>query len=343
MKYTKLLTGLLLILLAIIGCSKKETVEQEIVSMEKNFVEVDNVAQKDIEEIITYSGTLEADQSAYVAPEISIKVKEYMVNEGDRVTKGQLIAKMDDTQLEQAKAQYDFAKKNYDRILKLSNSGSMDKQTFDQTESAYLTAMSAYEFMKKNTEIAAPIDGVVTLKTKKEGESFSPMMPGAYGNPALMRIVNLDVLKMNFNISDADINKIKIGQKAYIHVDSEPERSFIGKVTFVSPEADVMSGTFPCEITIQNNDHSLKPHQYAVADIVTDSSIETVVIPKTALLSEDYLYVVEGGLAIRKQVETGLSNEFEVEIKEGIKPGETVIISGGIGLKDGAEVLITNR
>ncbi|HEX37264.1 MAG TPA: efflux RND transporter periplasmic adaptor subunit [Candidatus Cloacimonetes bacterium] len=338
MKYTKLLTGLILILIFILGCSKQETVEQEVISEGKNFVEVDKVIQKDIEEIITYSGKLKAYKSAYVAPEISIKVKEFVVDEGDQVTKGQLLALMDDTQLAQAKAQYDFAKKNYERILKLSNSGSMDKQTFDQTESAYLTAKAAYEYMKKNTEILAPIDGVVTMKMKKEGESFSPMM-----TPALMRIVNLDVLKMKFDISDVDINKIKTGQKAYIHVDSEPGKTFIGKVTFVSPEADVLSGTFPCEITIQNNDHALKPNQYAVADIVTEISPGTIVIPKTALLNDSFIYVVNNGIAQKKQVETGLSNELEVEIIKGLQPGNTVIISGGIGLKDGSEVHITNR
>ncbi len=343
MKYTKLCISLLLILIVVVGCSKKKSGAQEIVSTGKNFVTVDKVVKKDIEEIITYSGTLEADRSAYIAPEISIKVKKYLVEEGDQVKAGQLLAVMDDTQLEQAKAQYDFAKKNYDRILKLSNAGSMDKQTFDQAESAYLTAKSAYEFMKKNTDIVTPIDGIVTLRAKKVGETFSPMMPGVYGEPVLLRVVNLDVLKLNFNISDVDINKIKIGQKAYIRVDSDKDTIHFGKVTFVSPEADKMSGTFPCEITIQNKDHAIKPHQYAVADIVIDSSENTVVIPKSALMDSNALYVVKGGLAVQRKVTTGLSNELEVEIADGLEPGETVIVSGGIGLKDGAEVQIQNQ
>jgi len=272
-----------------------------------------------------------------------MKIKNLLVKEGDTVKKGQLLAVMDSTQLKQAEAQFDMAKKNYDRMKSLKNAGSVDKQTFDQIESAFKTAQSGYQFVKNNTQITAPFDGIVTLRTKQEGESYSAMLPSAYGDPALFRIVDLDVLKMNLNISDVDINKVKKGQKAYIFVDSEPGQAFIGKVSFVSPEADMMSGTFPCEITIENKNHLLKPNQYAVTDIVITASDKAYVIPKDALIAEGIVFVVKNSVASRKNIKIGLSNENEIEVTDGLGDGDLVVINGAIGLPENSNVVIRNK
>lgn len=343
MKLKTILLIITLIILSLAACSQKQEAELETIAAGKNYVEVTEVEIKDIEETVTYSGTLEAVKAASIGPELSMKIKNLMVDEGDAVTKGQLLAVMDNTQLKQAEAQFDVANKSYERMKTLKNSGSVDKQTFDQVESAFKTAQSAYEFIKNNTQIVAPFDGIITLRTKEEGESFSPMLPGAHGDPALFRIVNLDMLKMNLNISDVDINKVKKGQKAYIFVDSEPDKVFMGTVSFVSPEADKMSGTFPCEITISNKDHVLKPNQYAVTDIVIHTSLNAVVIPKVALIDEGIVVVVKNSIASKKNIEIGLSNEKEIEVISGLHGGELVIINGAIGLTDESNVVIRNQ
>lgn len=343
MKLKTILLIITLIILSLSACSQKQEAELETIAAGKNYVEVTEVEIKDIEETVTYSGTLEAAKAAFIGPELSMKIKNLMVEEGDVVTKGQLLAVMDNTKLKQAEAQFDVANKSYERMKTLKNSGSVDKQTFDQVESAYKTAQSAYEFIKNNTQIVAPFDGIITLRTKEEGESFSPMLPGAHGDPALFRIVNLDMLKMNLNISDVDINRVKKGQKAYIFVDSEPEKAFIGTVSFVSPEADMMSGTFPCEIAIENKEHVLKPNQYAVTNIVIQISHNTLVIPKVALIDEGIVVVVKNSVASKKYIETGLSNEKEIEVISGLHGGDLVIINGAIGLADESNVVIRNH
>jgi len=343
MNYKIVTLALILIVMSFTACSQKAIVEEEIISTGKNIVQVEKVKIKDIEEVVTYSGTLEAEKAALVGPELSMKINKILVQEGDNVHKGQVLAIMDSTQLRQAEAQFEVAKKNYERMKSLKNTGSVDKQTFDQIESAYKTAESAYNFIKNNTQIKAPFDGIVTLRTKHEGESFSPMLPSAYGDPALFRIVTLDKLKMNVNISDVDINKIKKGQKAYIFVDSEPDQYFLGTVTFISPEADMMSGTFPCAINIDNRDHSLKPNQFALTDIVIKSSSKTLIIPKDALVDDNYVFVVSKSKASKQAITRGLSNETEVEILSGLSENDLVIIGGAIGLPDGSEVIIGNQ
>ena len=343
MKYKTIFLIITLIIFSITACSKKQDGEIETIVAAKNYVDVAEVEIKTIEETVTYSGTLEAAKAAFVGPELSMKIKNLMVKEGDVVKKGQLLAVMDSTQLKQAEAQFDMAKKNYDRMKSLKNTGSVDKQTFDQIESAFKTAQSGYQFVKNNTQITAPFDGIVTLRTKQEGESYSAMLPSAYGDPALFRIVDLDVLKMNLNISDVDINKVKKGQKAYIYVDSEPGQAFIGKVSFVSPEADMMSGTFPCDITIENKNHILKPNQYAVTDIVIKASENTYVIPKDALIGKEIVFVVKNLIASRKIIKIGLSNENEIEVTDGLGAGDLVVINGAIGLPENSNVVIRNK
>ncbi len=343
MKYKTIFLIITLIIFSLSACSKKQEGEIETIVAAKNYVDVAQVEIKTIEETVTYSGTLEAAKSAFVGPELSMKIKNLMVKEGDVVKKGQLLAVMDSTQLKQAEAQFDMAKKNYDRMKSLKNTGSVDKQTFDQIESAFKTAQSGYQFVKNNTQITAPFDGIVTLRTKQEGESYSAMLPSAYGDPALFRIVDLDVLKMNLNISDVDINKVKKGQKAYIYVDSEPGQAFIGKVSFVSPEADKMSGTFPCEIIIENKDHTLKPNQYAVTDIVIKVSDNAYVIPKDALIDEGIVFVVKNSVASRKNIKIGLSNENEIEVTDGLGAGDLVVINGAIGLPENSNIVIRNK
>ena len=343
MKYKTIFLIITLIIFSITACSKKQDGEIETIVAAKNYVDVAEVEIKTIEETVTYSGTLEAAKAAFVGPELSMKIKNLMVKEGDVVKKGQLLAVMDSTQLKQAEAQFDMAKKNYDRMKSLKNTGSVDKQTFDQIESAFKTAQSGYQFVKNNTQITAPFDGIVTLRTKQEGESYSAMLPSAYGDPALFRIVDLDVLKMNLNISDVDINKVKKGQKAYIYVDSEPGQAFIGKVSFVSPEADMMSGTFPCEIIIENKNHVLKPNQYAVTDIVIKVSDDAYVIPKDALIGEDIVFVVNNSVASKKNIKIGLSNENEIEVTDGLGTGDLVVINGAIGLPEDSNVVIRNQ
>ena len=343
MKHKTIILTITLIVLFLSACSKKQEAELETIAAAKNYVDAAEVEIKTIEETVTYSGTLEAAKAAFVGPELSMKINKLLVDEGDVVTKGQLLAVMDNTKLKQAEAQFDMAKKNYDRMKSLKNAGSVDKQTFDQIESAFKTAQSAYEFVKNNTQIVAPLDGTVTLRTKQEGESYSAMLPSAYGDPALFRIVNLDVLKMNVNISDVDINKVKKGQKAYIYVDSEPGQAFIGTVSFVSPEADMMSGTFPCEIAIANKDHVLKPNQYAETNIVINVSDNTFVIPKYALIDEGIVFVVKNSVASKIKINTGLSNENEIEVISGLQGGDMVIINGAIGLPENSNVVIRNQ
>ena len=305
MKKLILLAAVLVIVLA--GCQKKteqEEVKEEFTGARE--VKVATTRMGDISSYIEFSGKIEAEKTVNIAPSISGRIDKLMVDVGSVVKKGDLLAKLDDTQLKQARTQYVSMEKNYKRMQELQKTGAIDGATFDEVETGYKVAKSSYEFMLENTEIRAPFNGVITVTFKKEGEHYDAMM-----DPMLLRMMNLDEIKAKIQVSDADINKIKKGQKVLLMVSSSDEE-FIGKVSFVSPEADMMSGTFNVEIAAKNRDNILKHNQFTRIKILT-----------------------------KTYVTLGLESEYEIEITEGLQDGETVIIRGNIGISEGDKVEIS--
>jgi RND family efflux transporter MFP subunit len=318
------------------SCQKK--IEQEEVKEEftgAREVKVSTARLGDISSYIEFSGKIEAEKTVNIAPSISGRIDKLIVDVGSVVKKGELLAKLDDTQLKQAKTQYVNMEKNYKRMQELQKTGAIDGATFDEVETGYKVAKSSYEFMLGNTEIRAPINGVITVIFKKEGEHYDAMM-----DPMLLRMMNLDEIKAKIQVSDADINKIKKGQKVILFVNNS-DQEFTGKVSFVSPEADVMSGTFNVEIAVKNRDNILKHNQFARIKVLTKTSENTIIVPQQAILDANHVFIIENEKAVKKYVTLGLENEYEIEITKGLQDGETVIIRGNIGLSEGDKVEIS--
>ena len=322
-------------LIILTACSKKEEAKSEVEFTGKNYVKVALAEQKNIEEFLLFTGQLQAVQEAYIGSGMSLRIKDILVQEGDIVNESDLLLLMDDAQLKQAEAQFVSAEKDYKRMKALKEKGSISDQAFDQVEAGYKTAKAGYEFLKNNTEIRAPFSGIISAKFKKSGEEFTPMMGGA-----ILKLININELKIKVCISDKDINLIKKGQKAKVSVDTYPDETFIGIVNYVSPEADKMSGTFTCEILIDNKDGRLKPGQYGKVKIIIAERKNAVVLPQNAVVNDNEIFVVENGRAIKRTVILGLQNEGEIEVVKGILAGDTIVISGNVGLKDGALVVI---
>ena len=319
------------------SCQKKteqEEVKEEFTGARE--VKVATAKLGDISSYIEFSGKTEAEKTVNIAPSISGRIAKLIVDVGSVVKKGDLLAKLDDTQLKQTRTQYINMEKNYKRMQELQKTGAIDGATFDEVETGYKVAKSSYEFMLENTEIKAPIDGVITVTYKKEGEYYDAMM-----DPMLLRMMNLDKIKAKIQVSDADIDKIKKGQKALLKVSSSDEE-FTGRVSFVSPEADMMSGTFNVEIAVKNRDNILKHNQFARIKVLTETSENTIIVPQQAILDANHVFIIENNKVIKKYVTLGLENEYEIEIIEGLQDGETVIIRGNIGLSEGDKVEVSH-
>ena len=333
-------------LISLMGCNEKKNdvaVTTSIVNTRKHstYVKVATVVRKNIINYQKFSGLLFSEKSANIAPDLAGKVLKCYVDKGAFVHKNDLLALMDTTQYVQAKIQYKNAGKSYQRMLELKKKGSIDEQTFDQVETGYKAAKESYLYMLKNKEIRAPFAGYITDKLKNEGEVFSPM-PGGPTAPAIFRLVNIKTLKLKIQISDRILPKIKKGQKVIISTDSYPESEFIGKISFISQEADMMSGTFTCEITVNNSDNKLKANQFARVKIILAEEKDAIVVPQNAIVRDNTVFIVNNHKAEKRIVTLGIQNEDEVQILSGINERDIVITNGNIAIENGTIVKIVD-
>ncbi|NLP18857.1 MAG: efflux RND transporter periplasmic adaptor subunit, partial [Firmicutes bacterium] len=184
--------------------------------------------------------------------------------------------------------------------------------------------------------LKAPIAGQATAVQAQVGELAGP------GSP-LLAIVNSQLLKVEFNLTERLINSVLPGDEVKIRFLTLPEREFTGIITTVSPAPDPRTGVFPAEAVLENAEGTLKPGLFADVELVVADSTGNLVIPQGALLeegTEDYVYIVQGGRARRKPVSLGLSNGEKVEVLSGLSETDFLVVKGQHYLEDGGRVSI---
>jgi RND family efflux transporter MFP subunit len=337
MKKFPLLIIPIIIFTLVFGCSRDEEQHNNTRTSaiaERN-VRIAEAVRKDFYAGIETTGRIQSDVYVNIAPSINGKIDKIHVREGDVVSKGDLLLELDDLNLIQAEQNYQNLERNYWRMSELFRNDAIDQQSFEEIETAYQIAKRNFEYALENTRIKAPIDGKIVTIALKEGENYTPM-----SLPALVKILSLTRMKAVTQLSDRDYARTEIGMRATARVDALPDKALEGYVSFISSEADPYSGTFRCEIIIEEENSILRHNQFTRIFISTDEVKNAVVVPAAAILNNNTAYVVKNNRAIRREVETGISSNIEVEVISGIAAGDQVIILGNIGLTDNYPVNI---
>lgn len=326
-------------------------------------VSVEKVERREIEKALSFVGNLEPVDKATIVPDISGKLWKIYVDVGDRVKKGQVLAELDhrhiDLQLEQARAGFEVAKANlndaktnYMRMEKLYKENAISSQQFEKVKLAYELAQSQFQqahaalnlaqYQQDVSIMKAPFDGVIVERLAEEGDVINPMM-GSFGSRGgVLVLMNFSKIKVDLDVSEKDIHRIKKGQIAYLVVSSIPDMKFKGEVTIVNLAADSMTKTFKVRTEFENPDLLLKPGTFGTVTIVTEAKKNVLAIKKEGLV-ENAVFVVENGKAFKRMVKTGIENNTHIEIIEGLKEGEVYVSSGVLGLKDGSKVKIIEK
>jgi len=223
------------------------------------------------------SGTIEINEINISSKNNEI-IKELYANEGDFVKEGQLIAEINhailDLQLIQAKANFDTAESDYKRTLEIYSSGNTSLQTKDNAENRYMVTKAGYEILKRQIEdcsIKAPAGGIITHKLVEKGEFVNV-------GTVIYTISKISPVYLNVYITETELGKDKLGMKAKIKIDSYPEKTFAGKIIFISPNSEFTpkniqtkeerdKQVFRIKIEVQNDDMILKPGMPADAEI----------------------------------------------------------------------------
>lgn len=321
-------------------------------------VKVAEARNIDIVPSLSFNGTLEGQTSATVSAKISGRVEQVLVQEGQAVKAGDPLAKLETVELNnsvrqagdsvrKAQVNYELAMNDYNRYKKLADIGAVSEQQLDNVKAklklaeADLSSAAANQSSAEQQHsygiIAAPVDGVVANKAVTVGQVVSP---GA----ALMVVQDINQIYAVVNVEQKDLGQVKAGQQASITVDAYPGKVFNGVVEVMNPEAGSASRMFRTKIKIDNAGSELKPGMFANVELVTGDSAQALTVPQAAVVQKQgqyYVFVVDNGKAVRKQVEIGEVTGSTIAVKSGLMPGEQVIITSVSRIKDGDGVRVT--
>ncbi len=306
-------------------------------------VEVAPVRRDRISSRVAAIGTLHADQSVVIQPEIPGKVTRVGFREGDRVQAGSVLIELDRSilaaELEQARTARVLAEANYRRADALARQGSGTPRARDEAAAAFETTGASVELMiarLAKAKILAPFDGVVGLSDVTVGRLL------AIGE----RIVNLeriDPLKVDFRVPETFLGAVKVGQTIALSVDAFHDRTFEGQVYAIDPLVDVNGRAIRLRARLPNGDLTLRPGLFARVQLVVDVREDAMIVPEGVIVPQGqnrFVYRVEAGRARWTKVTVGERRAGEIEIREGLKPGDVVVTAGQLKLFDGAQVEI---
>jgi len=190
-------------------------------------------------------------------------------------------------------------------------------------------------FTFEKAPVESPLTGVVGRINVDIGTNVEPTTQIAF-------VVNMEKMEIDLDIPEKYLPFVALGQEAKITVDAYPDKVFIGKVTLISPVVDLETRSAPIEITIDNKDGLLKSGMFAEVKLVVEVHKKVPVVLKEALMGKGdnlYVYVVEDHKASMRTVKTGIRYAELVEITEGVRSGDVVVVMGQQRLHDGVSVV----
>ena len=323
------------------------------------------------------TGSLEPKFSVDIKTQIPGLIKQVFVTEWVRVRKGQPLARIDVAESEalarraeasvasakaglaQAQVAVNRAERELARMVKLKESGLATQQALDDARSELEAAQARLEAARgqigvseedvRQTKarmakgfVASPIDGVVALRDVNVGDLASD---AAAAKP-IFRIVDNRLLNLTVTVSSADSARIKVGQTLEFTVDSLPGRTFTGKVMFINPELSSADRSLKVIAEVRNLPELLKGGLFAKGRIVIGKRSNVLQVPRSAVDRFDLaagkgsLFVVENGLARRRDIRTATVSGEMVEVATGLKQGEQYVVRGAFNLKDGDRVAL---
>lgn len=309
-------------------------------------VEVAKPTRGDIYAIYSGTAPIEAFAEADVVAKVAGEVRSIDVEEGDMVENGQVLARLDGDrlrlELNETEARLQKLKRDYERNVDLNARGLISAGDFEKIKYEMEALQAAYNLARLEldyTLIRAPIDGVVSERFIKVGNTLAV-------NEPVFRITGLDPLVAYLHAPEREFSRIRAGQPAALQIDALEGPPIVASVTRVSPVVDPVSGTFKITIEIFDDSRRIKPGMFARIGIVYDNHENALQVPRSAVvedLGDTGVFVVEDGVAVRRNVQVGYSNRGHVEIISGIDDSDDVIVVGQVGLKPDAAVTVINR
>jgi len=276
-------------------------------------------------------GTLRADESVALRPEIAGRVAEIRFAEGQRVSGGALLVRLEAAELAavvaSSRAQVALEERRLARALDLRTKGFLSEQALDDQRTSLARArakLAEDEARLARTEIRAPFAGIVGLRQVSEGAYVA-------AGTDIARLEKIDVLKLDFRLPEAYVARLRSGQAVSVAVDAFGAQSFAGTIYAIEPAVDEQTRTVLVRARVPNRDERLRPGMFARVQLVLARRANAVWVPEAAIVPRGeaaFVYRVADGKAEFVKVRTGVRRPGEVEIVAGLAAGDLVVTEG---------------
>jgi membrane fusion protein (multidrug efflux system) len=300
------------------------------------------VQAKTLNEAIEVPGTIVADESTEIHPEVSGRITHLYIREGARVGKGSLLAKLYDGDLQaqrrKLEVQLKIAQSTQERSEQLVKIGGISRQDYDITSLNVSNLRADLDIIRTaiaKTEIRAPFSGKLGLKAVSTGAFVTP-------TSIITSIQKTSGLRLDFNVPEKYVGQVKNGQ--FVNFTTEGnERSYTAVVAATESGIAESTRSLTIRARVRGDEGGLVPGGFAKVNLAFAPDSNALMIPTQAVIPQargKKVYVYNNGIANFVDVETGIRDSSNVQITQGLKRGDTVIITGLLGLKPDAKVQI---
>jgi RND family efflux transporter MFP subunit len=344
------ITGL--VLFSAVGCSHSSSPQDDAAPVVE--VTVTHVEQADISDTLSLSGTIIAppNRDIRVSSLVAGRIAELTVAEGDRVQAGEVLARVDArpyedqlTQVQAAEAQARASSENstltYQRNQDLFQRGIAarkdveDARTQESVAKAALkqaqAAVALAQRQVARTEVKSPLDGFVVKRFVNAGEQVD----GTAAQP-IVEVANLETVELMVNVPAIYLSKLHAGESLSLSLDAFPGKTFAGRVVAIPAAVDPSSSAGAVRIGLANPGNLLRLGMFLKTEVALENHQQAIVIPAQALYhdesSQPVVYRLEGQNAIATPVKIGVVTPEKVEILDGVKAGDAIVLTGGYGL-----------
>jgi membrane fusion protein (multidrug efflux system) len=291
-------------------------------------------------ERITANGTLMANESVELRSEISGMITEIHFSESSRVNRGDLLLKTNDSELQamlrRTLYRIELARSRLERQAQLLEQGGVTQDVYDSALNEVRVIEAEADLIRaqlEKTEIRAPFSGLIGLRFVSEGGYLTP-------STRIATLHDIDRIKIDFTVSERHMNRVRPGSPIAFSVAGNSEQ-YRGEVYAIEPEVDLATRSVRLRAQTENPGGRLLPGAYASVDVTLEQIPDALLVPTSAIipgLNQRSLFVLADGRASLRNVETGIRLDREIQIVSGIEPGDMVITSGLLQLREGMPV-----
>lgn len=296
-----------------------------------------------ISDRINLPGNIEPWTTLGLLSKLNGTVEEVLVREGQRVKRGDVIARIDDDDyriaVERTEAAYNLARAEFERDRAIYAKGVIPTATLDTNRTRMETTKADFEDAKLQLSrclVTAPMDGVMQKVDAKVGLQL------AVGDP-IAEIIDIERVKAVVGIPESDVTAVRGLHAIDFTVQALAGRRLTGKVHYLSSSPETVARIFRLELEVDNKAGDILPGMFLRADIVKKALAEAIVVPYYSVISrndEQYVYVEEDGVAKKRNIRLGVMEKWLVEVVQGLKSGDRLIVEGHRDVEDGQPVKV---